>query len=74
MNRLKIDKDNPLYDLIDVVLVPGFYKDQSNYKEDETISLKELVETYYKFMSLDILKDNLLYLGQLIKEKLKDEC
>lgn len=73
MNRLKIDKDNPLYDLIDVVIEPGFYRDQSNYKEDKTISIKELVETYHAYMSLDILKHNLLYLGQLIKEKLKDE-
>ena len=71
MNRLKVDKNSPLYEIIDVVIEPGFYRDQSNYKEDTTITIKELVEAYYELRNLESLKMSLLTMADFIKENIK---
>ena len=73
MSRLEIDKDNPLYDLIDVVIEPGFYKDQGNYSHGKKLSISQLVEAYKELESLEWLKHELEYISKYVKERFKHE-
>ena len=61
MSRIEIDKDNPLYDLIDVIV--GEYP-RSNKK-----TIAQLVEAYEELQSLVWLKNELVHISEYVKEK-----
>lgn len=59
MSRLEIDKNNPLYDLIDVYIQPG-----------KKMTIAQLVKAYKELESLKWLKDELLHVSEYVKEKI----
>ena len=59
MSRLEIDKNNPLYDLIDVYVQPG-----------KKMTIAQLVEAYKELESLKWLKNELLHVSEYVKEKI----
>lgn len=59
MSRLEIDKNNPLYDLIDVYIQPG-----------KKMTIAQLVEAYKELESLKWLRDDLLRVSEYVKEKI----
>lgn len=59
MSRLEIDKNNPLYDLIDVYVRPG-----------KKMTIAQLVEAYKELESLKWLKGELLHVSEYVKEKI----
>lgn len=59
MSRLEIDKNNPLYDLIDVYVQPG-----------KKMTIAQLVEAYKELESLKWLKNQLLDVTEYVKEKI----
>lgn len=59
MSRLEIDRNNPLYDLIDVYVQPG-----------KKMTIAQLVEAYKELESLKWLKKQLLDVTEYVKEKI----
>lgn len=59
MSRLEIDKNNPLYDLIDVFVRPG-----------KKMTIAQLVEAYKELENLKWLKKQLLDVTEYVKEKI----
>ena len=57
MSRLEIDKNNPLYDLIDVFVKPG-----------KKMTIAQLVEAYKELESLKWLKGELIFISEYVKE------
>ena len=60
MSRIEIDKDNPLYDLIDVII-----EENPRCKK---MTIAQLVEAYEELQSLVWLKNELLHISEYVKE------
>lgn len=71
MGRIEIDKDNPLYNLIDVVVELGFYNSQADYSKGKKMTIAQLVEAYKELESLEWLKHELEYISKYVKERFK---
>lgn len=62
MSRLEIDKNSPLYNLIDVVIGEGTYK--------KKLTIAQLVDSYYELENLIWLKNELVFIAERINESI----